>query len=50
MKYMFALYLISVGFMISSAGQASTAGQLRLTPDEILALKASGPAVPGSSN
>ena len=50
MKYIFVLYLISAGFMISSAGQASTAGQLRLTPDEILALKASGPAAPGSSN
>ena len=41
MKYILALYLISAGFIISSAGQSSTAGQLRLTPDEILAMKAS---------
>jgi quercetin dioxygenase-like cupin family protein len=50
MKYILAIYLISAGFTISSAGQSSTGGQLRLTPDEILNMKASGHAAPGSSN
>jgi quercetin dioxygenase-like cupin family protein len=50
MRYILTLFLISAGFTISAAAQASAAGQLRLTPEEILALKASGPAAPGSSN
>jgi len=48
--FFFLLFSISVFNISSSHAQAAHNGQLRMTQQEIIATKASGPSAPGSSN
>jgi hypothetical protein len=42
--------LMLAGIVSTSHGQSKESSQLRMTPQEILAAKATGPSAPGSSN